>query len=44
MLESKPPRNSWLQTHRNDGAGAKPETASLRAFKNHIGLIDLRMP
>ena len=44
MLESKPPRNSRPQTHRNDGTGAKPERASSRALKTNIGLIDLLMP
>ena len=44
MLESNPPRNSWLQTHRDDDAGAKPERASSPGFNNNIGLIDLLMP
>jgi hypothetical protein len=36
MLESKPPRNSRPQTHRNDGTGAKLETASLEGVKQIV--------
>jgi hypothetical protein len=44
MLESNPPRNSRLQTHRNDGRGGAAKR--LRPLLQHedIGLIDLPMP
>ena len=44
MLESNPPRNSRLQTHRNDGRGDAAKR--LRPLLQHedIGLIDLPMP
>jgi hypothetical protein len=44
MLESTPPRNSRLQTHRDDGRWG--EAKRLRPILHHedIGLIDLPMP
>ena len=45
MVETNPPRNSWLQTHQDDGArGEAANGFALRPKQEHIGLIDLPMP
>jgi len=44
MLESTPPRNSRLQTHRDDGRGARPKGFAPILQHEDIGLIDLPMP
>jgi len=44
MLESNPPRNSRLQTHRDDGRGGETKGFAPLLQHEHIGLIDLPMP
>jgi hypothetical protein len=44
MLESNPPRNSQLQTHRSDGSGGGTEDGFASTLCERHRLIDLPMP
>ena len=44
MLESNPPRNSWLQTHQDDEVRSEAGNGLAPVPEQRIGLIDLPMP
>ena len=44
LVETNPPRNSWLQTRQDDENRSEAGNSFAPGFEDHIGLTDLPMP